>query len=79
MPAATRFRTRFSHLKDTQPPSVAATALETLTVEQVLYEIKMIDNPQWVLGQRRGHTWYNKDGEHLAEASEIKTIRIPAR
>ncbi|MCY4158743.1 MAG: hypothetical protein OXE92_07080 [Bacteroidetes bacterium] len=79
MPTATRFRTRFNRANEKRSPSITATALETLTVEQVLYEIELIDNMSWILGQRQGYSWYNEDGTHIAEASQIKAIRIPAR
>ncbi len=62
-----------------QPTSRSAIALASLTVEQVLYEVELISNTQWILGQRRGHSWYTEDGGHLAEAAQIKAIRIPAR
>jgi len=79
MPTATRFHTQSNQLNEQRSPSVAATALETLTVEQVLYEIELIDDTNWILGQRQGYSWYNEDGVHLAEAAQIKAIRIPAR
>ena len=75
--AAARFRNRFD--RTNEQPSVVAAELETLTVEQVLYEIELVHDARWVLGQRRGHSWYTEDGAHLAEASQIKAIRIPAR
>ena len=77
--AATRFRNRFNRTNEQHPPSIAANALKTLTVEQVLYEIELVDDTNWILGQRQGHSWYKEDGSHLAEATQIKAIRIPAR
>ncbi len=77
--AAARFRNRFDRTNEQPSPSAAASELETLTVEQVLYEIELVHDARWVLGQRQGHSWYTEDGAHLAEASQIKAIRIPAR
>ncbi|MCY3487487.1 MAG: hypothetical protein OXH34_03520 [Bacteroidetes bacterium] len=79
MPNATRLRNQFSRENGHHPPSRTAIALASLTVEQVLYEIELLSDTQWILGQRRGHSWYNEDGGHLAEAAQIKAIRIPAR
>ncbi len=79
MPDTTRSRHQFNRENGHPPPSRTAIALASLTVEQVLYEIELINNTQWILGQRRGHSWYNEDGGHLAEAVQIKAIRIPAR
>ncbi len=80
MAASTRFRNRYTRTNpERRPPSTAATALETLTIEKVLYEVELTHQAQWILGQRQGHSWYNEDGSHLAEAVHIKAIRIPAR
>ncbi len=79
MPHSTGLRNRFTRENRPQPPSRTAIALASLTVEKVLYEIELLDDARWILGQRRGHSWYNEDGAHLAEATQIKAIRIPAR
>ncbi len=79
MQAATQSRTRSEPKNGHRPPSRAANALETLTLEHVLYEIELIENAGWALAQRRGHSWYDPDGGALAEAPQIRAIRIPAR
>ncbi|MCY4170263.1 MAG: hypothetical protein OXE59_10355 [Bacteroidetes bacterium] len=79
MPTAYRPHHRFYRSNQQSTPSVEATTLETLTVEKVLYEIQLIGNQDWILGQRKGHSWYSEDDIHLAEASQIMAIRIPAR
>ena len=79
MRTATQSRTRSGRKNDHTPPSRAATALETLTLEHVLYEIELTESADWALAQRRGHSWYDPDGVALAEAPQIRAIRIPAR
>lgn len=79
MQTATQSRTRPEPKNGHRPPSRAANALETLTLEHVLYEIELIENAGWALAQRRGHSWYDPDGGALAEAPQIRAIRIPAR
>ncbi|MCY3999372.1 MAG: hypothetical protein OXF84_01000 [Bacteroidetes bacterium] len=79
MPSESRHPDRFNRVNQQRPPSMEATALETLTVEEVLYEIELIHHSKWVLGHRKGHSWYSEDGTPLAEAAQIKAIRIPAR
>jgi len=79
MPIATRFHKRFNQINKQPTPSSEARVLETLTVEKVLYEIKLAGNQDWILGQRIGHSWYSEDGILLAEASQVISIRIPAR
>lgn len=79
MPNTTPMYNRSIRKNGHRPASRPAIALATITVEQVLYEIALLNSTKWILGQRQGHSWYNEDGEHLAEAAQIKAIRIPAR
>ena len=79
MTNTSRFPNRSTRESRVPRPSKAANALASLTLEQVLYQIELVDEAQWILGQRQGRSWYTEDGVHLAEAPQIKAIRIPAR
>ncbi len=79
MPTPDRLHYRLNRGKRQPNLSIEATTLETLTVENVLYEIKLIGDQNWVLGQRKGYSWYTEDDAPLAEAAQVVAIRIPAR
>jgi len=79
MPSDSHHLDRSNRVTQQRPPSVEASVLETLTVEKVLYEIELIHHSTWILGHRKGHSWYSEDGTHLAEAAQVRAIRIPAR